>query len=213
MALLIAGEAGFEDGTVNYLSLPAVEIGLRHLDSIGIETMIHERVAALTGWLLDELTALRHSNGQPLVQIHGPQNLDDRGGTITLNLLDPAGGAISPPGGASGGQGSHLPAHGLLLQPRRGETTYAIPGDLMRSFFVGSEGLYFNQLVEIMQDRYNISVSAIRVSVGLATNFADVYRLLAFFACFQDRSCADIGEIDPLPQVGYERDAASRVGV
>ena len=29
---LMDGEAGFEDGTVNYLSLPAVEIGLRHLD-------------------------------------------------------------------------------------------------------------------------------------------------------------------------------------
>jgi len=30
-------EAGFEDGTVNYLDIPAVEIGLRHLDSIGME--------------------------------------------------------------------------------------------------------------------------------------------------------------------------------
>ncbi len=76
------------------------------------------------------------------------------------------------------------------------------------AFSWATRGLYFNQLVEIMQDRYQISISAIRVSVGLATNFTDVYRLLAFFACFRDRSCADIGEIDPLPQVGYERDAA-----
>jgi len=37
------GAAHFEDGTVNYLSLPAVEIGLRFLDRIGIET-IHARV-------------------------------------------------------------------------------------------------------------------------------------------------------------------------
>src|SRR5690606_9732140 len=40
---LAEGEAAFEDGTVNYLNLPAVEIGLRHIDSIGIET-IHTRV-------------------------------------------------------------------------------------------------------------------------------------------------------------------------
>src|SRR5581483_6453678 len=40
------GAAHFEDGTVNYLSLPAVEIGLRHIARIGIET-IHARVAAL----------------------------------------------------------------------------------------------------------------------------------------------------------------------
>ncbi len=205
---LVDGEAGFEDGTVNYLTLPAVEIGLRHLDKIGMET-IGQRVACLTGWLLDELTALRHSNGQPLVQIHGPQNLMDRGGTLALNLLDPDGGAISS------GQVEHLAAKarislrtGCFCNPGCGETTYAIPRDLMRTFFVGGEGLYFNQLVEIMQERHNISVSAIRVSVGLATNFADVYRLLAFFARFRDRSCADIGEIDVMPQAGYERDAA-----
>ena len=41
------GAAQFEDGTVNYLNMPAVEIGLRYLDRVGIET-IHRRVAALS---------------------------------------------------------------------------------------------------------------------------------------------------------------------
>ena len=49
---LAPGEAAFEDGTVDYLNIPAVEIGLRHIASVGIET-IHERVRCLTGWLLD----------------------------------------------------------------------------------------------------------------------------------------------------------------
>ena len=49
--MLSPGEAGFEDGTLNYLSIPAVEIGLRHLERIGIET-IQTRVQCLTGWLL-----------------------------------------------------------------------------------------------------------------------------------------------------------------
>lgn len=53
------GAAHFEDGTVNYLNLPGVEIGLRWLERIGIET-IHARVGALGGWLLDALGALRH---------------------------------------------------------------------------------------------------------------------------------------------------------
>ena len=30
--VLSPGEAGFEDGTLNYLGIPAVEIGLRHLE-------------------------------------------------------------------------------------------------------------------------------------------------------------------------------------
>ena len=49
--VLAPREAGFEDGTLNYLSIPAVEIGLRHLERVGIDT-IQTRVGCLTGWLL-----------------------------------------------------------------------------------------------------------------------------------------------------------------
>src|SRR5438067_3435707 len=87
---LTPGEAGFEDGTINYLMLPAVEIGLRYLEAIGIET-IHERVRCLTGWLLEQLRALRHSNGQPVVRIYGPITTEKRGGTIAFNFCDPSG--------------------------------------------------------------------------------------------------------------------------
>ena len=84
---LAEGEAAFEEGTPNYATLPAVQIGLDHLRSVGVE-MIDERVAALTGWLLQELTPMRHANGSPLVRIYGPLGLDDRGGTIALNFYD-----------------------------------------------------------------------------------------------------------------------------
>ena len=36
---LTPGPSGFEDGTVNYLGIPAIEAGLRYIDSIGIETI------------------------------------------------------------------------------------------------------------------------------------------------------------------------------
>ena len=88
--VLAAGEAAFEDGTLNYLAIPAVEIGLRHLQSIGME-LITERVSCLTGWMLDELLALRHGNGHPMVRIYGPATPEARGGTVTLNLYDPHG--------------------------------------------------------------------------------------------------------------------------
>ncbi len=45
-------------------------------------------MVCLTGWLLDQLTALRHSNGQPLVRIYGPTTTAERGGTITVNFID-----------------------------------------------------------------------------------------------------------------------------
>jgi len=69
--VLSSGEAGFEDGTLNYLSIPAVEIGLRHLARVGIDT-IQTRVNCLTEWLLTELVAHRHGNGRPMVRIYGP---------------------------------------------------------------------------------------------------------------------------------------------
>ena len=45
----------------------------------------------LTGWLIDQLLALRHSNGQPLIRLYGPPNTDRRGGTIQVNFFDPDG--------------------------------------------------------------------------------------------------------------------------
>jgi molybdenum cofactor sulfurtransferase len=91
--VLLSGGEGFEDGTLNYLTLPAVEIGLKHLQAIGMET-IHERVRCLTGWLLGTLLSLRHRNGRPLVEVYGPHTTERRGGTVALNFFDPNGSLI-----------------------------------------------------------------------------------------------------------------------
>ena len=87
---LTPGPAGFEDGTVDYLGIPAVGIGLDHISSVGIEK-VHTRVMCLTGWLLDALSALRHSNGAPVVRIYGPAGTYRRGATIAMNFFDPSG--------------------------------------------------------------------------------------------------------------------------
>ena len=81
------GAEGFEDGTLNYLMLPAVDLGLHHIDSIGYD-IIHNRLASLTQYLLEELLSLRHTNGNALVRLYGPKNTEKRGATITLNLYD-----------------------------------------------------------------------------------------------------------------------------
>jgi len=84
------GPESFDNGTIDYLALPAVEIGLRHIARIGID-VIHARVACLTDWLLRKLTSLRHGNGAPLVRSYGPTKTAHRGGTVTLNVYDPDG--------------------------------------------------------------------------------------------------------------------------
>ena len=81
------GEAGFEDGTVDYGNLPAVDIGLRHLRRLGIDR-IHARVQALTSWLLEALAGLRHADGRPVVEVLGPCDNAERGGTVAFTVHD-----------------------------------------------------------------------------------------------------------------------------
>ena len=87
---LTPGAEGFEDGTVNYLSLPAIEMGLDLMTTVGID-IVQTRVKCLTGWLLDQLLALRHSNDRPVIQLYGPTGLELRGGTVQINFFDPHG--------------------------------------------------------------------------------------------------------------------------
>jgi molybdenum cofactor sulfurtransferase len=116
---LHTGEAGFEDGTVDYLNLPAVETGLRHLERVGLDA-IHDRVAALTSWLLDALTGLRHATDRPVVEIYGPTDMTRRGGTVTFSMGDRDGRPIDARRVEElANEDQHLAADRLLLQPRR----------------------------------------------------------------------------------------------
>src|SRR5262249_15692666 len=84
------GPATYEDGTVNYLAMPAVSLGIEFIESIGMD-MIHTRVMSLAGWVLEHLNALRHSNGTPVVRIYGPLTTEHRGATIQMNFFDQEG--------------------------------------------------------------------------------------------------------------------------
>ena len=84
---LAEGAPAFEDGTPDFLGLPGVGIGLRHLRETGVD-LIHTRCRCLTGWMIRELVALQHSNGRPLVRLYGPADTARRGATVALNLYD-----------------------------------------------------------------------------------------------------------------------------
>ncbi len=190
------GAAAFEDGTVNYLNLPAVEIGLRHVASVGIET-IHTRVICLTGWLLEQLTALHHSNGRPLIRVHGSATLDARGGTITVTFYDPDGIAIDE---RRIEELANLEAislrTGCFCNPGAGEVAHGLTPEIMREFFRADHGLSFEELRQLMQARYGKSINSVRISVGLVSNFADIHTFLRFAQCLVDRSAAAIGVAD-----------------
>ncbi len=186
---LTPGEAGFEDGTVNYLMLPAVEIGLSYLTAIGIET-IHERVRCLTGWLLDQLLALHHSNGQPLVRIYGPTTTEKRGGTIAFNFSDPSGVLLDcyTLQEEANRWGISLRS-GCFCNPGVREAALGLAREELSFVFCQKEHSTYEQFLQRIAGRKQ---GAIRVSTGLATNFSDVYHFLQFARSIIDRSAPPV---------------------
>ncbi len=184
------GSEGFEDGTINYLTLPAVEIGLRHIQRIGVET-IHTRVHCLTDWLLRELLALRHSDGSALVRLYGPASGEMRGGTITFNLSDRDHYFIDHRLVEQRANQANISLRtGCFCNPGGGELALGISAEELSSCFVRYEDrLTLDEFRRCIDDK---STGAVRISVGLATNFDDVYRFVEFARTFLDKSVADL---------------------
>ncbi|MDP6513281.1 MAG: aminotransferase class V-fold PLP-dependent enzyme, partial [SAR202 cluster bacterium] len=174
------GEAAFEEGTLNYLGLPAVEIGLRHIESVGIDS-IHQRVENLTGWLIDNLAEMRHDSGMPLVSIFGPTDLNMRGGTVTVNFYDTTGKLIGHQ------QIEHLANQanislrtGCFCNPGAGEAAHGLTREDMDKAFVGNERMTHEQFNDIIERSDGKTAGAVRISLGIASNFEDVHRFLTF---------------------------------
>lgn len=174
---LAEGEAGFEDGTPNYLALPAVDLGLRYLEKLGVET-IHDRVQALTSWLMEKLLALAHANGRPLVHLYGPSTGERRGGTVTMNFYD-ASGAVIDHGTVEEKAGAERISlrTGCFCNPGAGEMALGLARDELAGCFSGHDRLTYDDFRLCIDGK---SVGAVRVSLGLASNFADVHRFLSF---------------------------------
>lgn len=178
-------EAAFEDGTLNYLTLPAVEIGLRHLDAVGVD-LIHTRVQCLTGWLLETLQNLHHRNGAPLVRFYGPLSVCFRGGTITMNFYDPDGRFFDH-------RQIEAEANTLKISLRSGCFCNPGGGELALGLSQTELAGCFNQPEErLTLDDFRLCIDgkssgAVRVSLGLVSNFADVYHFIQFARTFVDR--------------------------
>lgn len=182
------GEAGFEDGTINYLNLPAIEIGLRHLERVGVDK-IHTRVTCLTDWLIQRLMSLHHSNGTPLIHLYGPANTENRGGTVTVNFFDPDGKLFDYRDVEAQANNENISLRtGCFCNPGAGEQAHGLTAEDLKSCFGHAERMTFNEFITVMHGKAKDAVGAVRISVGIATNFQDVYRVLHFAQGFLDRN-------------------------
>jgi selenocysteine lyase/cysteine desulfurase len=184
---LAPGHAGFEDGTVDYLGLPAVAIGLGHLSAIGIDA-IHERVMALTGWLVQQLAALTHGDGSRMARVFGPTDLARRGSTIAFYLLAPDGTPYDVRLVEAEAGRAHISLRtGCFCNPGDGEVAHGIPREAMAQCFVGTTTpVSFDDCAEVLRATTGRTPNSMRVSFGVASNFADAHALLTFCRRFRD---------------------------
>ena len=173
---MAADETGFEDGTVNFLSIPDVEFGLRWLHTLRLD-VIGERVRCLTGWMLDRLGGLTHANGAPMARIYGPRDTAGRGGTVAFNFIDPYGRVVDERLVEREAAANRISLRtGCFCNPGAGELAFGIGRGALR----GHIGRRVRSIDEYLRALRLPSGGAVRVSLGLASNVADVERFIAF---------------------------------
>ena len=190
--ILAGNHEAFEDGTPNYLSLPAISMGLRKMAEFNVDD-IHHRVMALVGYLLEAMGKLTHSNGAPLVRIYGPTDIAARGGAIAFNLVD-ADGRFFPyqmVESEANQEGISIRA-GCFCNPGAGEFSLTITAEEVRKCVKQAtvEGVFdVNAYHRCLGSKPS---GAVRASLGLASNFEDVVRFLDFLTTFKDREAVDM---------------------
>ena len=167
---------------MNFLGLPAVEIGLRYLERIGIDA-IHAHVQSLAERLLEVLAQLRHANGAPAAVVYGPEGVVGRGATIAFNFLLPDGRIVDE-------RYVDFVARRHAISLRTG--CFCNPGAGEIAFTISSETLLGGDFTDAMSlDDYVAAIGlpsggAVRASLGLASNGRDVARFARFAAEFVD---------------------------
>ncbi|EHA21854.1 hypothetical protein CBS63078_10463 [Aspergillus niger] len=185
--VMAADEVGFEDGTLNFLSIPDIQMGLEWLERMNM-TLVSTRVRCLTGWFLQRLLDLGHSDGSPMAEVYGPTDLTHRGGIVCFNFLDAKGhivdervvaqemaaASISLRTGCFCNPGPAEKALGIDTRPLRRMRRRLRKGLIPLEAYISMGGLP--------------SGGAIRVSFGVASNAADVDRFFGFvIETYRDR--------------------------
>lgn len=177
--LFAEGGAAFEDGTVDYLGIPAIPFGFDVLEQAGIE-LVHEHVTAMTVRAMTGLTALRHANGAPVLRVFGPSSADRRGGTIAFNFYRSDGTLIDHRQVEATAAAQRISLRtGCFCNPGAGETALRLSrGEIERCFPTDALGGGFEPFRQCIDPTKG--TGAVRVSFGLATNTDDVDAVVAF---------------------------------
>lgn len=174
----------YEDGTLNFLAIPAIATGLKWIQHLSMEN-ITLRVRCLTDFLLKELQLTKHWNGEGVVQILGPRDIHMRGGTVALLFKRPDGRFFNI-------REVERRANEFMISIRTG--CFCNPGGMEMQFNVTKEAVEralsrkrrkgFILKPEYVESLGADVTEALRVSFGLMSNERDAFLFLKFVASF-----------------------------
>jgi selenocysteine lyase/cysteine desulfurase len=177
-------ETAFEDGTLNFLSIPDVAVGLDWLADVGM-SVIQTRVRCLTGWFLDRLLSLRHSDGTPMAVVYGPEDMVSRGSPVSFNFIDAAGKIVDERLVALESAAARISLRtGCFCNPGASENAFGL--NLWSLLGPASLGQTTN-LDQILRRLGMPTGGAFRISFGVASTAADVHQFFAFAETYRDR--------------------------
>jgi len=166
----------YEDGTLNYLDIPAIKTGLEYIEAIGIER-INERVTSLINNLCERLLEIKHSNGQPLVRIFGPSDRKNVGSTLIMNFFDPNGNPYAfEEIEKLANQRLISIRSGCFCNPGIDEINNCLSTQELATYFSSRENGNYQDMIDYLKKMRG----ATRVSVGIATRGEDLETFVRF---------------------------------
>jgi selenocysteine lyase/cysteine desulfurase len=174
----------FENGTINYLDIPAITIGLNFIHSIGMDN-INGRVKNLSGLILSEFAKLFHDSGLPLIKLYGPGNTEDRGGTFLFNLFDVSGRQYPFEFVEEMANAEMISCRtGCFCNPGIDELNHCLSPEQLKTYFVSRDHGDYNDFVNFTRK----ARGGVRISVGLATTKSDLEKFIRFLKKFLNKT-------------------------
>ncbi|KAG6888503.1 hypothetical protein C0995_007841 [Termitomyces sp. Mi166 len=177
----------FEDGTINYLTLPAITDGLQFLSAY--LPFLPLRLSSLLHYLVNSLSLLRHdTTGEPVVRIlsrvptrrlRSVGDQTETGSTVSLIFLDPKGEMIPNSFIEYSASKQFISLRtGCMCNPGAAAAILGIQEDM--------EKLYPGVTLDDFERIVGRELGVVRISLGLASNFQDVWKVVRFAALIGD---------------------------
>jgi len=181
---LIDDHERFENGTINYLGIPALKVGLDYIEGIGL-SRLNERVESLMNYLHKNLNQLKHSTGENQTEIFGHPDRENTGGTMILCFKNLDGSKIGFEKIEALANSKQISIRsGCFCNPGLDETNNCLTTEEIAKYFTSRESGNYSDMINFLQRMRG----ATRISVGIATNQNDLDAFISFAKELKDKT-------------------------